>query len=182
MWVYNGVTSTIFAGIDATTRINVSGKGGSSSPSYTAATGQGTGSLARLDMEGGYLYWMYNNTGFYKMDLSTGGLTLYNNILPVPIYSSDFGSSAVLVTIGAISGGTVVIAGTVTKTLLGLPGPGEMSVFFITDGVTTTLFVSDGDEGYDTDSHYALCSGNGSTGYVYYKLTGYDDYITGASI
>ena len=61
-----------------------------------------------------------------------------------------------------------------------------MSVFFITDGVTTTLFVSDGDEGYDADDHYALCSASsGATsgiGYVYYKLTGYDDYITGTPV
>ena len=178
MWVYNGTTATIFSGIGTTTRINFNGQGSSSSPPFTAATAQGTASLGRLDMEGGYLYWMYDNTGFYKMDLSTGDLLLYNNILPSTI-GGGFGSSAQLATIGVVGAGTVVIAASVTKTLLGLPGPGRMSVFFITDGVTTTLFVSGGDEAYDANSHFALCSG---TGHVYYKLTGYDDYITGASI
>ena len=188
MWVYNGGGATIYAGIDATTMINHPGfADGSSSPTQRN-TGNYNLSLSQLDIEGGYLYWLYRTsgftTGFYKMNLSTGTLTLYNNIFPVTLFNSTSGAGSATHTnyIGAISGGTVVVASAVLKTDLGLPGGGYMSVFFITDGVTTTLFVSDGDEAYDTDSHYALCSGNGGTGYVYYSLTGYDDYITGASI
>jgi len=192
MWVYNGVSATIYSGIDALTMINHPGVNNSSSSPTQRVTGAYNNSLSQLDIEGGYLYWLYRTsgitTGFYKMNLSTGTLTLYNNIFPVTLFNSTstLASGTHTNYIGAIYNGTVVVASAVLKTDLGLPGPGYMSVFFITDGVTTTLFVSDGDEGYDADSHYALCSASsGATsgiGYVYYVLDGYDDYITGTPV
>lgn len=175
MWVYNGTTASIFSGIGTTTRINFNGQGSSSSPSFTAATAQGTASLGRLDMEGGYLYWLYDNTGFYKMDLSTGDLLLYNNILPSTIYTT-FGSDARLATIGVVGGGTVVIAGGKTN------GSTRRPVFYVTDGVTTTEVVTTGPEISDSGQHWAIASGNGSAGYVYYFLSALQDYIVGATV
>lgn len=170
MWVYDGTTQVIYSSIDSTTGINSTGVPDTSSPLYVAATGQGTASLGRLDMEDGYLYWVFNQTGFYKMDLATGTLTLYNNIFPVAFDTVGTGASARIVTIAAIDAGTVVIAG----------ARDELPIFFITDGVTTTQVVPTGLT--SNAAHFSIAAGNGSVGYVYYQLNSAQDFIVGATV
>lgn len=163
MWV-NG---TIYAGIDSTTGINDNGR--NAVTGFAATVGQSTVSLNRLDIEGGYLYWMFGTTGFYKMNLTTGSLTLYNDIFPEAFASVGSGSTARIVGLGVIGDETLVIAGGVT----GLP------VFYLTDGVTTTQIVPD----LATDTnHWGYASGDGTTGYVYYQLAADQDFIVGVTI
>ena len=192
MWVYNGTSATIFSGIDATTSINHSCFNRGTSPFYIAAVGMRNSSLSMTDIEGGYMYWTYSSagatgqpcTGFQKLNLATGTLTLYNNIFPVSLLASS-NLSPYGAYIGAMGGGNVVIASSVRKDLLtGPSGSGQMQIFFLTDGTTTTMVQSDGPEGDDTADHAALCSADSTSGigYVYYSLTSLQDYITGATV
>ena len=170
MWTYDGTTQVIRSSIDSTTGINDTGVPDTSVPAYVAATGQGTASLGRLDMEGGYLYWVYNQTGFYKMNLATGTLTLYNNIFPVAFTTPSIGESGRMVTIAAIDAGTVVIAGV----------RNQLPIFFITDGTTTTQVAP---TGLATNAnHHSIAAGDGSVGYVYYNLISAQDFIVGATV
>lgn len=192
MWVYDGTSAVIYNTIDSTSSINHSCFNRTTSTFPLAAVGVVNLSLSMTDIdEDGYMYWTYADTsgtgypctGFQKLNLDTGVMTLYNNIFPVSLLSSG-NLSPYGAYIGALGGGNVVIASSVDKGLLtGPTGSGQMQIFFLTDGVTTTMVQSDGPEGHDANAHAALCCGDSSgVGYVYYSLAFLQDYIVGTEL